>query len=80
MHKLVLPPSCWQVSTSLEWAKTETSQGVPLWIIILAILIGLLLLALLIYVLYKVGKMSRKQSSWEGSGLTRKVLESITIF
>lgn len=42
------------MSTSLYWAKAETSQGVPLWIIILAILIGLLLLALLIYVLYKV--------------------------
>lgn len=34
--------------------KPDTETSVPLWIIILAILAGLLLLALLIYVLYKV--------------------------
>ncbi|KAG7249379.1 hypothetical protein CRUP_015985, partial [Coryphaenoides rupestris] len=33
--------------------------SVPLWIIILAILAGLLLLALLIYVLYKLGFFKR---------------------
>ncbi|XP_066469779.1 integrin alpha-5 isoform X2 [Tiliqua scincoides] len=54
-----LPSTSLKVSTSLQWAKTETSQGVPLWIIILAILIGLLLLALLIYVLYKLGFFKR---------------------
>ncbi|KAJ7317648.1 hypothetical protein JRQ81_003810, partial [Phrynocephalus forsythii] len=48
-----------KVTTSLHWAKAETSQGVPLWIVILAILIGLLLLALLIYVLYKLGFFKR---------------------
>jgi protocadherin alpha len=36
------------------WNKPESQYIVPLWIIILAILAGLLLLALLIYVLYKV--------------------------
>ncbi|KAH0628992.1 hypothetical protein JD844_010698, partial [Phrynosoma platyrhinos] len=53
------PSANLRVSTSLHWAKAETSQGVPLWIIILAILIGLLLLALLIYVLYKLGFFKR---------------------
>ncbi|XP_070791095.1 integrin alpha-5 [Pituophis catenifer annectens] len=53
------PTAHLKVSTSLHWAKAETSQGVPLWIIILAILIGLLLLALLIYVLYKLGFFKR---------------------
>ncbi|XP_003224482.1 integrin alpha-5 [Anolis carolinensis] len=53
------PSASMKVSTSLHWAKAETSQGVPLWIIILAILIGLLLLALLIYVLYKLGFFKR---------------------
>ncbi|XP_062975323.1 integrin alpha-5 isoform X2 [Elgaria multicarinata webbii] len=53
------PPTNLKVSTTLHWAKAETSQGVPLWIIILAILIGLLLLALLIYVLYKLGFFKR---------------------
>lgn len=38
----------------MQWIKAEGSHGVPLWIIILAILIGLLLLGLLIYILYKV--------------------------
>ncbi|KAG8129662.1 hypothetical protein E2320_016349 [Naja naja] len=52
-------PTHLKMSTSLHWAKAETSQGVPLWIIILAILIGLLLLALLIYVLYKLGFFKR---------------------
>lgn len=39
----------------LQWAKAESSPSVPLWIIVLAVLFGLLLLALLIYGLYKVG-------------------------
>lgn len=43
-----------QVATAVQWIKAEGSHGVPLWIIILAILIGLLLLGLLIYILYKV--------------------------
>jgi hypothetical protein len=42
------------VTTAVQWTKAEGSNGVPLWIIILAILFGLLLLGLLIYVLYKV--------------------------
>ncbi|XP_061470570.1 integrin alpha-5 isoform X2 [Rhineura floridana] len=59
IQPLEQPSANLKVSTSLHWAKTETSQGVPLWIIILAILIGLLLLALLIYVLYKLGFFKR---------------------
>lgn len=42
------------MATAVQWIKAEGSHGVPLWIIILAILIGLLLLGLLIYILYKV--------------------------
>ncbi|MEE6472011.1 hypothetical protein FKM82_009436 [Ascaphus truei] len=53
------PQGTHQVNTTLHWAKPESSYGVPLWIIILAILIGLLLLALLIYVLYKLGFFKR---------------------
>lgn len=41
----------------MQWTKAEGSHGVPLWIIILAILIGLLLLGLLIYILYKVSNI-----------------------
>uniref|UniRef100_A0AAR2J7X6 Integrin alpha-2 domain-containing protein n=1 Tax=Pygocentrus nattereri TaxID=42514 RepID=A0AAR2J7X6_PYGNA len=52
---------CWilQVVTHVEWNKPDSQYDVPLWIIILAILVGLLLLALLIYVLYKLGFFKR---------------------
>ncbi|KAG8585374.1 hypothetical protein GDO81_005000 [Engystomops pustulosus] len=53
------PQGAHQVNTTIHWLKPESSYGVPLWIIILAILIGLLLLALLIYVLYKLGFFKR---------------------
>uniref|UniRef100_A0A672G165 Integrin, alpha 5 (fibronectin receptor, alpha polypeptide) n=1 Tax=Salarias fasciatus TaxID=181472 RepID=A0A672G165_SALFA len=43
-----------QVVTPVVWNKPDIENSVPLWIIILAILAGLLLLALLIYVLYRV--------------------------
>lgn len=53
-----------QVVTPVVWNKPDVENSVPLWIIILAILAGLLLLALLIYVLYKVsdplGSMIRR--------------------
>ncbi|XP_074081829.1 integrin alpha-5 isoform X2 [Macrotis lagotis] len=48
-----------QVMTTVQWTKAEGNQGVPLWIIILAVLLGLLLLGLLIYVLYKLGFFKR---------------------
>ena len=41
----------------MVWNKPDVENSVPLWIIILAILAGLLLLALLIYVLYKVSEL-----------------------
>lgn len=43
-----------QVVTPVVWNKADSQNNVPVWIIVLAILAGLLLLALLIYVLYKV--------------------------
>ncbi|KAL6119500.1 itga5 [Pungitius sinensis] len=48
-----------KVVTSVVWNKPDLENSVPLWIIILAILAGLLLLALLIYVLYKLGFFKR---------------------
>uniref|UniRef100_A0AAY4CM33 Integrin alpha-2 domain-containing protein n=1 Tax=Denticeps clupeoides TaxID=299321 RepID=A0AAY4CM33_9TELE len=45
----------------MVWNKSESQYAVPLWIIILAILAGLLLLALLIYVLYKLGFFKRTE-------------------
>lgn len=43
-----------QVVTAVMWNKPDSPFPVPVWIIILAILAGLLLLSLLIYLLYKV--------------------------
>ncbi|XP_004637988.1 integrin alpha-5 isoform X1 [Octodon degus] len=54
-----LPQKKLEVATAVQWTKAEGSNGVPLWIIILAILFGLLLLGLLIYVLYKLGFFKR---------------------
>uniref|UniRef100_A0A672FYP7 Integrin, alpha 5 (fibronectin receptor, alpha polypeptide) n=1 Tax=Salarias fasciatus TaxID=181472 RepID=A0A672FYP7_SALFA len=48
-----------QVVTPVVWNKPDIENSVPLWIIILAILAGLLLLALLIYVLYRFGFFKR---------------------
>ena len=41
--------------TGLQWARAGSSAGVPVWVVVLAVLLGLLLLALLSYGLYKVG-------------------------
>lgn len=48
-----------KVVTSVVWNKPDIENSVPLWIIILAVLVGLLLLALLIYILYKLGFFKR---------------------
>uniref|UniRef100_A0A7N8XMG3 Integrin alpha-5-like n=1 Tax=Mastacembelus armatus TaxID=205130 RepID=A0A7N8XMG3_9TELE len=48
-----------QVVASVIWNKPDSLLTVPVWIIILAILAGLLLLSLLIYLLYKMGFFKR---------------------
>ncbi|XP_048097336.1 LOW QUALITY PROTEIN: integrin alpha-5 [Alosa alosa] len=55
------PSGAKKVVTPLVWNKPDSQYAVPLWIIILAILAGLLLLALLIYVLYKLGFFKRTE-------------------
>ncbi|XP_057702075.1 integrin alpha-5-like isoform X1 [Corythoichthys intestinalis] len=47
------------VVTSVLWNKPDSLFYVPVWIIILAVLAGLLLLSLLIYLLYKMGFFKR---------------------
>ncbi|CAN9515672.1 unnamed protein product [Ophioblennius macclurei] len=54
-----LPSGHKKVVTPVVWNKPDIENSVPLWIIILAILAGLLLLALLIYVLYRFGFFKR---------------------
>lgn len=43
---------------AVTWKRTDSLFFVPVWIIILAVLAGLLLLALLIYLLYKVNRLN----------------------
>ncbi|KAK6485039.1 integrin alpha-V-like [Huso huso] len=47
------------VNTSIIWVKPDSAQPVPGWVIALAVLAGLLLLGLLIFVMYKVGFFKR---------------------
>uniref|UniRef100_A0A8C9S7A2 Integrin subunit alpha 5 n=1 Tax=Scleropages formosus TaxID=113540 RepID=A0A8C9S7A2_SCLFO len=54
-----MPKGFRTVVTPVVWNKPDNQYSVPLWIIILAILAGLLLLTLLIYVLYKLGFFKR---------------------
>ncbi|XP_063065120.1 integrin alpha-5 [Engraulis encrasicolus] len=55
------PNGAKKVATPVVWNKPDSQHGVPLWIIILSILAGLLLLALLIFVLYKLGFFKRTE-------------------
>uniref|UniRef100_A0A8U7ND69 Integrin subunit alpha 5 n=1 Tax=Corvus moneduloides TaxID=1196302 RepID=A0A8U7ND69_CORMO len=48
-----------QVVTALSWARPEAGGGVPVWVVVLAVLLGLLLLGLLCYGLYKLGFFKR---------------------
>ncbi|TDH14482.1 hypothetical protein EPR50_G00044530 [Perca flavescens] len=53
------PSGSKKVVTAVMWNKPDSPFPVPVWIIILAILAGLLLLSLLIYLLYKMGFFKR---------------------
>ncbi|XP_075997303.1 integrin alpha-5-like [Genypterus blacodes] len=53
------PSGSKKVVTAVMWNKPDSQFSVPVWIIILAVLAGLLLLALLIYLLYKMGFFKR---------------------
>ncbi|XP_070758138.1 integrin alpha-5-like [Enoplosus armatus] len=53
------PSGSKKVATAVMWNKPDSLFSVPVWIIILAILAGLLLLSLLIYLLYKMGFFKR---------------------
>ncbi|KAJ8004490.1 hypothetical protein DPEC_G00136820 [Dallia pectoralis] len=53
-----LPANTTTVSMAVIWVKSE-SEPVPAWVVALAVLAGLLLLALLIFIMYKLGFFKR---------------------
>nr|XP_006636633.2 PREDICTED: integrin alpha-V isoform X1 [Lepisosteus oculatus] len=57
--KYELPSNSTVVNTSIMWVIIDNPPPVPGWIIALAVLAGLLLLALLIFVMYKFGFFKR---------------------
>ncbi|MEQ2207203.1 hypothetical protein XENOCAPTIV_008700, partial [Xenoophorus captivus] len=57
------------VSMSVTWV-TDTSQPVPGWVVALAVLSGLLLLALLIFIMYKEDCTEKEQLQPEENGNT----------
>ncbi|XP_067843797.1 integrin alpha-V [Heptranchias perlo] len=54
-----LPAGSIVVTTLVTWDKPTNIHPVPVWVIILALLAGLLLLALLVFVMYKFGFFKR---------------------
>ncbi|XP_051871614.1 integrin alpha-8 [Pristis pectinata] len=54
-----LPSASTVIRTSVIWATPDASLAIPLWVIILAVLVGLLVLAILILVMWKFGFFDR---------------------
>ncbi|KAM4705167.1 integrin alpha-8 [Rhinophrynus dorsalis] len=54
-----LPAASIAIKTSVIWATPNVSFSIPLWVIILAILLGLLVLAILTLVMWKCGFFDR---------------------
>ncbi|KAM8967136.1 integrin alpha-8 [Pelodytes ibericus] len=54
-----LPAASIAIKTSVVWATPNVSFAIPLWVIILAILLGLLVLAILTLVMWKCGFFDR---------------------
>lgn len=50
-----------QVTTNVTWGIQPAPMPVPVWVIILAVLAGLLLLAVLVFVMYRVSDGLRKR-------------------
>lgn len=69
-----LPASITTVSTAVVWVAVDGRQPVPGWVIALAVLSGLLLLALLIYVMHKVGFFNRVRPPLDSDGTEKEQL------
>lgn len=62
-----LPSGFIMVTTLVTWDKPTPPHQVPFWVIILALLAGLLLLGLLVFVMYKLGFFKRVRPPREDS-------------
>ncbi|XP_069815574.1 integrin alpha-8 [Dendropsophus ebraccatus] len=60
-----LPAASIAIKTSVIWATPNVSFSIPLWVIILAILLGLLVLAILTVVMWKCGFFDRARPPQE---------------
>ncbi|KAM6956636.1 integrin alpha-V-like [Aplochiton taeniatus] len=69
-----LPASSTTVSTAVVWVAVDGRQPVPGWVIALAVLSGLLLLALLIYIMHKVGFFNRVRPPLDSDGTEKEHL------
>ncbi|KAK3569132.1 hypothetical protein QTP86_024487 [Hemibagrus guttatus] len=54
-----LPVNSTSASLSVVWVNSELTQPAPIWVVVVAVLAGLLLLALLIFIMYKLGFFKR---------------------
>ncbi|XP_076858256.1 integrin alpha-V [Brachyhypopomus gauderio] len=54
-----LPSNHTSTSLSVVWVNSELTQPAPVWVVAVAVLAGLLLLALLIFIMYKLGFFKR---------------------
>ncbi|KAM4687696.1 integrin alpha-8 [Discoglossus pictus] len=76
-----LPEATIAIKTSVIWATPNVSFSIPLWVIILAILLGLLVLAILTLVMWKCGFFDRARPPQDDLGddtqkLTNKAAEA----
>ncbi|XP_058470090.1 integrin alpha-V [Solea solea] len=61
-----LPSNSTSMSVAVMWL-ADVPQSVPVWVVVLAVLAGLLLLALLIFIMYKLGFFKRVRPPQEDS-------------
>uniref|UniRef100_A0A8C5QUX0 Integrin subunit alpha 8 n=1 Tax=Leptobrachium leishanense TaxID=445787 RepID=A0A8C5QUX0_9ANUR len=81
IHPAKLPSANIAIKTSVIWATPNVSFAIPLWVIILAILLGLLVLAILTLVMWKCGFFDRARPPQddvadETQQLTNKTMEA----
>ncbi|KAG8554748.1 hypothetical protein GDO81_003880 [Engystomops pustulosus] len=54
-----------EVTTNILWVNQSSGAPVPIWVIVLAVLSGLLLLALMVFIMYKFGFFKRDRPPME---------------